>query len=148
MCVTTLIVEHIPKYDSSYYSSMHWWCTLVRRAKFFFFSIRYFFHRHWQFTGQQEGAIFISIYHFLMLANFQAFVGILHMEWLRRICNRIACNQTAFPWNLPPMNYHFIDWWWNVNFCLCTRCGWFLVFISTIKYRNSVNLNSHRLSPL
>ena len=38
MCVTTLIVEHIRKYDSSYYSSMHWWRILVRQAKFFFLS--------------------------------------------------------------------------------------------------------------
>ena len=43
---------------------------------FFFFSIRVFFHRHWQLTGQQGkgGDHLIPLYHFHPLTNIQTFI--------------------------------------------------------------------------
>ena len=38
----------------------------------FFFAIWVFFHKHWEFTGQQ-GTIFIPLYHLHLLSNIQKF---------------------------------------------------------------------------
>ena len=68
----------------------------------FFFSFRLFFHKQWQFTGQQgkEGD---HLYSSVISTNSQTFIhlfAILLLGWLWRIFNIIACNyQTAFRLN-------------------------------------------------
>ena len=72
---------------------------------YIFFSLRVFFHRHWQLTGSgSEGNIFYST---LPLppthGHLDSYFAPLHMRWLSHISNRTACiYQTATRWDLPP----------------------------------------------
>ena len=78
---------------------------------YIFFSLRVFFHRHWQLTGSgSEGNIFYST---LPLppthGHSDSYFTPLHMRWLSNISNRTACiYQTATRWDLPP--YRITIW--------------------------------------
>ena len=90
----------------------------------FFFSIRVFFHRHWQFTGQQGKGGDHLLFHSTTSTRSRTFrhlFATLHVRWLSRIFNRSACvYQTATRWDLLPyrITIWVIDWWCNV--CLFT----------------------------
>ena len=117
-----------------------------------FFSIRVFFHRHWRFTGHQEKGGDHLLFHSTTSTRSRTLrylLATLHVRWLSPIFNRNACvYQTATRWDLPPYRNTIwvIDWWCNV--CLFT--GWIhsRFFVTVIWYGNSVDLNSHRQSPL
>ena len=88
------------------------------------FFIRYFFHRHWRFTGQQgKGEDHLLFYSTTSTRSrtFRHLFAALHVRWLSRIFNRNACiYQTATRWDLPPyrITIWVIDWWCNVFFLL------------------------------
>ena len=71
-----------------------------------FFSASVFFHRHWQFTGQQgKGGghvLFFSVTS-TRSRTFRHLCATLQVRWLLYIFNRIAFNyQAAIQWDLPP----------------------------------------------
>ena len=82
----------------------------------FFFSIRVFFHRHWQFTGQQGKGGDHLLFHSATSTRSRTFrhlFATLHVRWLSHIFNRTACiYQTATRWDLPPyrITIWLIDW--------------------------------------
>ena len=87
-----------------------------------FFSIRVFFHGHWQLTGQQgKGGE-----HFLLHSTtptrprtFGLSFAILHVRWLPHIFNRTACiYQTATWWNLPAYRTTI----WSIDVMLMVVC--------------------------
>ena len=88
-----------------------------------FFSIRIFFHRHWQFTGQQgrrkDHALFFSVTSTRLWA-FRYLFATLHVRWLPPIFNCIVCNyQVATRWVLPSYwTTILIEWWCSASFCL------------------------------
>ena len=117
-----------------------------------FFSIRVFFHRHWQFTGQQEKGGSHRSFHSTPSTSSQALRGLfatLHVRWLSRIFKRNACVYQTASWsNLPPyrITIWLIEWWCNV--CLFT---WWIdsrFLLQRFWHWKPVDLNSHRLSPL
>ena len=83
-----------------------------------FFSIRVFFQRHWtkgdsRFTGQQgKGGDYLSFHSATSIRSrtFRHIFATLHVRWLSRIFNSIACfYQTATRWDLTTLlNYHLI----------------------------------------
>ena len=103
---------------------------LVEKKAFHFsnrglgFSTRVFFHRHWQFTGQQGKGGDHRLFHSSTSTRSRTFrhlFATLHVRWLSRIFNRNACvYKTATRWDLPPyrITIWLIDWWCNV--CLFT----------------------------
>ena len=101
---------------------------LVEKKAFHFsnrglgFSTRVFFHRHWQFTGQQGKGGDHRLFHSTTSTRsptLRHLFATLHVRWLSHIFNRIACiYQTATRWDLPPyrITIWLIDWWCNVCF--------------------------------
>ena len=87
-----------------------------------FFSIRVFFHRHWQFTGQQEKGEDHLLFHSTISTcsrTLRQLFATLHVRWLSTIFNRKASiYQTATRWDLSP--YRITIWWnyWWCNVCL------------------------------
>ena len=77
-----------------------------------FFSIRFIFHGHWQFTGQQRKGGDLLLFHSTTsthLRTFRNLFATLHVSWLSHIFNRIACiYQTATWWDVPP--YRITIW--------------------------------------
>ena len=106
----------------------------------FFFSIRVFFHQHWQLRGQH---FHFPLFHFHSLTNIKTF-AILHMRWLSHIFNRTACiYQTATQWDLPP--YRIAIWLIDDVMLIFV---WLLVdlilgFAAAIWHEKLVDLNSH-----
>ena len=70
-----------------------------------FFSIRIFFHGHWQLTGQQGKGGDHLLFHSTTSTRSRTFrhlFATLHVRWLSHIFNRTACiYQTATWWDLP-----------------------------------------------
>ena len=91
----------------------------------FFFSIRVFFHRHWRLTGQQGKGGDHFLFHSTTSTRSRTFRHLfvtLHVTWLSRIFNRIACiYQTATWWDLLP--YRITIWLIDdvtISLCLFT----------------------------
>ena len=89
----------------------------------FHFSIRVFFHGHWQLTGQQgeqeDHLLFYSITS-TRSQTFRHLFTTLHVRWLLRIFNlqRLHlpdCNSMSLT---TLSNYYLIEWWCDVDFCL------------------------------
>ena len=112
-----------------------------------FFFYQGFFHRHWRFRGQQGKEGDHLLFHSTNSTRSQTLrhlFATLHVRWLSRIFNRKACvYQTATRWDLPPyrITICLIDWWCNV-------CLFILWIVTAIWHEKSVDLKSHRLSPL
>ena len=101
---------------------------------FFFFSIRVFFHRHWQFTGQQGKGGDHLLFHSTTSTRSRTFrhlFATLHVRWLSHIFNRTACiYQAATRWDLPPyqitiwltddvtLSFCLFTWWFDSSFSL------------------------------
>ena len=87
------------------------------------------FHSRWRFTGQHEKGVDLLLFFSITSTRSQTFrhlFATLHVTWLPRTFNRIACNyQTATRWDLPP--YSMSIWWIDngmlVSLCLAT--WWF-----------------------
>ena len=98
-------------------------CEILEVFRFFFFvffflllfsfSIRVFFHRHWQFTGQLGKGGNYVLFHLTTSTRSRTLrhlFATLHVRWLSRIFNRNACAcQAATRWDLPLSNYHLIE---------------------------------------
>ena len=119
----------------------------------FSFSIRVFFHRHWQFTGQLGKGGNYVLFHLTTSTRSRTLrhlFATLHVRWLSRIFNHNACvYQTATRWDLPP--YRITIWlidWLMMQCLLLYLMNWFYVFVTAIWHGKPVDLSSHRLSPL
>ena len=117
-----------------------------------FFSIRVFFHGHWQLAGQQgKGGD-----HFLLNSTtstcsptFRHLFATLHVRWLWPIFNRTACiYQTATRWDFPA--YRITIWLINdvMLIVICLPVDLNLGFVIVILHEKSVYSNSHQLSSL
>ena len=88
---------------------------------FFFFSIRFFFHLQWRFTGQQGKGGDLCLFHCTTSTRSRTFrrsFATLHVRWLSSIFNRNdRVYQTVTRWDLPPywITISLIDWWCNVR---------------------------------
>ena len=120
----------------------------------FFFSIRVFFHGHWQLTGHQgKGGGTVFLFRSTTSTRSRTFRDLfatLHVRRLSHIFNRIVCiYQTASRWDLPP--YRITVWLIDVvtlSFCLFTWQFDSSFFVTAIWDRKPVDSNSHRLSRL
>ena len=118
---------------------------------FVFFSIRVFFHGHWQLTRQQGkgGDHLIPLYNFHPLTNIRHLFATLHVRWLSHIFNRNACiYQTATRWDLPP--YRVTIWLIDdvILSFVCLYVELMLGFVTAIWHEKLVDSNSNRLSSL
>ena len=76
---------------------------IIHLTCFFFYQV--FVSKTLQTHGTADGKeeTIISLYHFHLITNIQTLFVFLHVRWLPRIFNRMACNyQTAIQWDLPP----------------------------------------------
>ena len=106
----------------------------------YFFSIRAFFHRHWQLTGQQGKGGDHLLFHSTTSTRSQAFrhllFATLHVRWLSHIFNRTACiYQVATRWDLPryritiwltddvTLSFFLFTWWFDSWFSLLQQFG-------------------------
>ena len=116
------------------------YCFLFR---FLFFSIRVFFHGHWQLTRQKGGGIF---YHRLFVTTsthsqtFRHLFATLDVRWLSHIFNRTACS------------YHHLielpfDLWCEVFICVLDDLRYYdtRFLLQQSWYGKPVDSNSHRL---
>ena len=85
-----------------------------------FLSIRVFFHRHWQFTGQQEKWGDHLLFHSTTSTHpwtLRHLLATLHVRWRSCIFSHNACvYQTGTQWDLPPYwsGIWLIYWWCNL----------------------------------
>ena len=86
---------------------------------FIYFSIRVFFNRYWQITGQQgKGGghdLFFSTTS-TRSRTFRHLFATSHVRWLPRIFNRYSGCYSMRSTTL--LNYLLIDWWCNICFSL------------------------------
>ena len=103
---------------------------------FFFFSIRVFFHRHLQLTGQQGKGGDHLLFHSTISTcsrTFRHLFATLHVRWLSHIFN---CNafiyQTATRWDLP--TYRITIWLIDdvMLIFVCLLVDLILVFVTAI----------------
>ena len=106
---------------------------LKRRA---FFSIRVFFHGHWQLTGEQGKRGDHLLFHSTTSTRSRTFrhlFATLHVRWLSHIFNRNACiYQAATRWHLPAyrITIRLIDD--VILIFLCLHVELILGFVTTI----------------
>ena len=87
-----------------------------------FFSIKVFFHRHWQVAGQMGKGREHLLFHpttSTCSRTLRHLFATLYMRWLSCIFNCNTCvYQTATQWDLPPyqITIWLIDWWCNACF--------------------------------
>ena len=97
--------------------------SLLTIHKSLFFSLRIFFHGHWQLLGQQGKGVDHLLFHSTTSTRsrkFRHLFATLHVRWLSHIFNRNACiYQTATRWDLPP---HRITIWLIDNVMLIFIC--------------------------
>ena len=128
------------------FSVKHWWSGI------YIFSIRVFFHGHWQLTGQQGKGGDHLLFHSTISTRSRTFKHLfatLHVKWLSHIFNCNACiYQTATRWDLPPsrITIWLIDDIILIFVCLLVEL--ILDFVTAIWHEKSVDSNSHRLSSL
>ena len=92
--------------------------------RIYFFSIRVFFHGHWRLAGKQ-GTIFYSTLPlppahehsgiYLQLCMWDDYQIFLIAPLVLPDCHSMRFTALS--------NYHLIDWWCDIDFCLFTR--WF-----------------------
>ena len=98
----------------------------------YFFSIRVFFHGHWQLTGRQGKGEDHFLFHSTTSTRSRTFrnlLATLHVRWLSHIFNGNACiYQTATRWDLPPdrITIWLIDC--DIDFCLLAWIDFRLCF--------------------
>ena len=123
-----------------------------RIENMYFFSIRVFFHEHWQLTGQQGKGQDHILFHSTTSTRSRTFrhsFATLHVRWLSHIFNRNACiYQTATRWDLPP--YRITIWLIDdvMLIFVCLLVDLILGFVTAIWLEKTMNSNLHRLSLL
>ena len=137
-------------YIHIHYTYIHIFINITPLYIGFFFSVRVFFHGHWQLTGQQRkgGDHLIPLYHFPRSRTFRHLFVTLHVRWLSHIFNRSACiYQAATRWDLPPYR---ITIWLIDDVILIFVCLLELIlgFVTAIWHEKPVDSSSHRLSSL
>ena len=109
-----------------------------------FFSISIFFHRHWQFKGQQRKGGGHLLFHSTTSTcsqTLRSLFATLQVRWLSCTFNRTACiYQTSEIYHLYLLNYHLIDWWCNVNFFTCLLDDLILGFWTALLHTASEQL--------
>ena len=122
------------------------------RAVLFLFSIRVFFHGHWQLTEQQgkggDHLLFHSTNSTCSRTCRYLFV-IFYVRWLSHIFNHNAfIYQTATQWDLPP--YRITIWLIDdvILIFVCLHVELILGLVTAIWHEKPVDSNSHRLSSL
>ena len=122
------------------------------RAVLFLFSIRVFFHGHWQLTEQQgkggDHLLFHSTNSTCSRTCRYLFV-IFYVRWLSHIFNHNAfIYQTATQWDLPP--YRITIWLIDdvILIFVCLHVELILGFVTAVWHEKPVDSNSHRLSSL
>ena len=73
----------------------------------------------------------------------------LHARWLSHILIALLLLPDCYSMRFTTLsNYHLINWWCEVSFCLCT--WWFdtRFLLQQSWYGKPMDLNSHQLSPL
>ena len=88
-----------------------------------FFSIRVFFHGHWQLTGQQGKGGYHLLFRSTTSTRSRTFTHLfatLRVRWLSHIFSRNACvYQTATRWDLPSYRISiWLLWCWFSFVCL------------------------------
>ena len=125
-------------------------CRIHQRI-FFFFSIRVFFHGHWQLTGQQGkgGDHLIPLYNFHPLTNTQTFICNF-APWLSNMSNdcliclmgKSVSSSPFFPW-FPSTHgmlckMYLNGGWWRVQISYCCLIISWRVSRSHLDIRNVV----------
>ena len=116
-----------------------------------FFSIRVFFHGHWQLTGHQGKRGHHLLFHSTTSTRSQTFRQLfvtLYVWWLSYFNGTACIYQIATRWDLPPsrITTWLID---DVTIVfICLRVKWFSFFVNGIWDEKPVGSKSHRLSPL
>ena len=116
----------------------------IGNGKFFFFSIRVFFHGHWQFTGQQGKGGDHLLFHSTTSTRSRTFRHLfitLHLRLLSHIFNRNACiYQNATRRDLPPyrISIWLIDDVMLIFVCLLVDLT--LGFVTAIWHEKSVGI--------
>ena len=116
------------------------------------FSIRVFFHGHWQFTGRQGKGGDHILFHSTTSTRSRTFrhsFATLHVRWPSYIFNRKACiYQTSTRWDLAP--YRITIWLIDdvILIFVCLLVALILGFVTAIWYEKPVDSDSHRLSSL
>ena len=99
---------------------------------FFVFSIRVFFYGHWRLTGQQRNGGDYFLFHSTTSTRSRTFTllfATLHVRWLTHIFNRRLYLPDCYSMRFTTLsNYHLIDLWCEVSFCLLVLFL-FLLFI-------------------
>ena len=117
-----------------------------------FFSIKVFFHGHWQLTEQQGKGGYHLFFHWTTSTRSQTFRHLfttLHVRWLSHIFNRTACIcQTATQWDLLP--YRITIWVIDdvMLIFVCLLVDLILGFLTAISHEKPVDSYSHLLSSL
>ena len=120
------------------------WVTFLFSKKVFF-SIRVFFHGHWQLTGQQGKGGDHLLFHSTNSTRSRTFrhlFATLHVRWLSHIFNRNACiYQTATWWDLP--HAQIIIWFiYGCHISFCVLVEMILGFLTSIWHEKPVDSNS------
>ena len=116
-----------------------------------FFSIKVFFHRHWQVAGQMGKGREHLLFHpttSTCSRTLRHLFATLYMRWLSCIFNCNTCvYQTATHWDLPP--YQITIWLIDDAMLVCLLDELILgFFVTAIWHRKLVDLISHQLWPL
>ena len=114
----------------------------INRMEMFFFSIRVFFHRHWQLTGQQGKGGDHLLFHsttFTRSRTFRHLFATLHVRW--------HIYQISTPWDLPP--YQITVWLIDVMLTFVyLLVELILGFVTAIWHEKRVDSNLHWPSSL
>ena len=125
-------------------------CGSLRDTKTSFFSIRVFFHKHWQLTGEQGKGGDHHSFHPTTSTRSQIFrhlFATLQVRWLSHVFNCNACiYQTATQWDLPA--YRITIWLIDdvILIFVYLLVELILGFVTAIWYEKPVDSNLHWLS--
>ena len=96
-----------------------WEDVLTLKTEIFFFSVRVFFHRHWQLTGQQGKGGYHLLFHSTTLTHSQTFRTTLYVRWDHIFLTSTLVFTRLLLMRLTTLsNYYLVDSWCNLNFRL------------------------------
>ena len=125
------------------------WRRSIKNVFLIFFSVRIFFHGHWQLTGQHEKGRDHVLFHSATSTcsrTFRHLFATLHVRLLSQIFIQTTCiYQIATRWDLPPygITIWLID---NVMLVFSLFTWWFGSSVTAIWDVKPLDSSSHRLS--